>query len=79
MDAFDADYGTFGICVWDQEVWIGPETKERVLSVPLLDITDCVAEIFPDYGLEEVFVLFGFDKDVSIPEWGLVISPPGKK
>lgn len=67
-----ADYGNWGLLIEEgsNEVFFGPEGDGFKLVVPLFDVVECAAESYPNYGLDEIFFLFGIGEGGGY-EWGL--------
>lgn len=60
------DYSNWGICSDGDELYLGPNDRGLTVSVPLLDIIEFAEENLPNYGLEELFVVFGHEEDGSV-------------
>lgn len=68
-----SDYGNWGICTNGKGIYLGRSYEKVFLCVPLLDIVDCAAKNFPEYGTEEVFVTINL-KDAGLVEWHVSTS-----
>ena len=71
-----SDYGNWGVWVLpgdESEVSIGPCQDGWTLCIPLLDIVEYAAEVYPNYGFEEMYFLFGVDEWGNL-EWGLCVG-----
>ena len=71
----EINFAEWGVCECDGYYWLGGRTvgeEKDVLRVSALDALERRNTEYPDWGDEEVYVIFGFDKWSGEFEWTLL-------
>lgn len=69
------DWDAWGICEYKYHFWVGRRVSiegKDTLRLPLLDVLERKDEEYPDWGDEEVYLLYGIDDRSKAFQWLLL-------